>query len=382
MLLETCHPNTQEPLTPSGDGCLVAEGPPSVQQFGRNVNVRAKPPPSPDWHARPLSPAATMVDTDKAERARKARRARIAAVQKQQELEQALDAAKRQTLVATAESRQAANDALAHMETRFASGDCTIPDSHTTHETPCGMMGRINSSEQQLGRAVIRRTGADLTAGDGDAAQHENTTDVHDVRTQNTVGASTLLQYGTAQLLAIPDVPALPPARILISAAMSTESPRRASTTQSWPARVSSEQERPPSRTNSQSSLVNVKEGLYAIRPSVYEAVGEPQPMHTGSSGTAAAAEARSTTRHAPVNHHGVANTASDQHAHVECGHGTAKGNHDGRQHSTENVDTSVGQDASSGISSYGTRDHVDMAEPVTPTEEHHSQPPCTRGIW
>ena len=34
----------------------------------------------------------------------------------------------------------------------------------------------------------------------------------------------------------------------------------------------------PVSRVDSQSSLVNVKEGLYAIRPSIYEPVGEAQP--------------------------------------------------------------------------------------------------------
>ena len=181
----------------------------------------------------------------------------------------------------------------------------------------------------------------------------------------------TLLLYGTTQLLPTPDAPPLPPARILISAAMPTGPPRRASAAQCWPVRVSSEQEQPPSRTNSRSSLVNVKEGLYAIRPSVYEAVGEPQPMHSGSPGTAAAAEARIANRHALVDDHDIAITAADQYAHAKCGYGTARANHDSRQHSTENVDIATGHDAGSGISASGTRDHVDMAEPVTATEEH-----------
>ena len=34
----------------------------------------------------------------------------------------------------------------------------------------------------------------------------------------------------------------------------------------------------PPSRVDTRSSLVNVKEGLYAIRPTMYEPIGEAQP--------------------------------------------------------------------------------------------------------
>lgn len=74
-----------------------------------------------------------MVDTDKAERARKARRARIAAVQKQQELEQALEATKQELEQALEAAKQAANDAL---KAEAAEGDQPEPNNGTTGNDP------------------------------------------------------------------------------------------------------------------------------------------------------------------------------------------------------------------------------------------------------
>ena len=177
------------------------------------------------------------------------------------------------------------------------------------------MVGRIDSSEQQLGRAVMRSGGADLTTGgghagsDGDVAHPGIPTGVHNVRTQNPAAAPTVRAHGAVKLLAPKsvDAPALSPARVPITTA---------STANSGVTGVGSEQGRPPSRTSSRSSLVTVKEGLYAIKPSIYCPVGEPHPMNSGIPGTS--------NNPTIAAQHGAASNAGDQRAHVEFGNGSA----------------------------------------------------------
>ena len=138
----------------------------------------------------------------------------------------------------------------------------------------------------------------------------------------HTGAAPTLCLYGAVKLLPPKGVhaPALPPARVPIATA---------STAHSGVAGVGSEQGRPPSRTDSRSSLVNVKEGLYAIKPSIYYPVGEPHPMGSGIPGTA--------NNPRIADQHGVASNAGDQHAHVEFGNASASAT-SGGQHSLENL--------------------------------------------
>ena len=227
---------------------------------------------------------------------------------------------------------------------RISSGQYAIPDSHVTHETPYGAVGRIDSSEQQLGRFVRSSAGAvPITGGghlgtDESVAKPELTHGVHAARTKRTATPPTLLPYGSAKLLATPDVnvpalpPALPPARVPIATA---------STANLGDAGVESEQDRPPRRASSRSSLVNVKEGFYAIRPTVYEPVGKPHPMGNGIPGTAAPVVACSVNQPIRTGLHDAAGNAADQHthAHVEFGHGTAIANAVGAgNHSTENA--------------------------------------------
>lgn len=87
-------------------------------------------------------------------------------------------------------------------------------------------------------------------------------------------------------------------------------------------------------RRSSRSTLVNVKEGLYAIRPALYEPIGEAHAMDTGSLATATAAICNANAL-TPAKQNG----AAGQHAHAEFGCGTVGAKH----HEVEKPPINVG---------------------------------------
>ena len=154
-----------------------------------------------------------------------------------------------------------------------------IPDSHTTNETPYGGVGRIDSSEQHLGRKIITQIPLPLLT----CAHHDG----------NAVAAALPHPYGTPHPLthtraADPEDLGSSSEHVVHGAAVLTthgSSPSAGRTQPGWASArrthgvdLASGQDLPPSRNTSRSSLVNVKEGLYAIKPSIYEPVGEAQP--------------------------------------------------------------------------------------------------------
>ena len=144
---------------------------------------------------------------------------------------------------------------------RPASDHCATPQTHGLHEAAHGI---VESNESSMPDADVPLLGRNARV----RTNTEPSSTENAVRTESAGVAVNLLPYGLMKLLATPEAPALPPARVRPSVAFDSD--------------VKSEQELPPSRECSRSSLVNVKEGLYAIRPTVYEAVGEPQPMNCG----------------------------------------------------------------------------------------------------
>ena len=160
----------------------------------------------------------------------------------------------------------------------------------------------------------------------------------------STTSIPTILPYGSTQHLH-QDATDVPPARTPpILPYGSTQHPN-ADATDVAPARgrpvvpagsssddVSLEQEQRPSR----STLVNVKEGLYAIRPALYEPVGEAQPVDTGSLTTATAA-----IRNPNALMLAKQKGAAGQHAHAEFGCRTVGAEH----HKVENPPIDVGNE-------------------------------------
>ena len=155
-----------------------------------------------------------------------------------------------------------------------------IPDSHVTHETPYGAVGRIDSSEQKLGRGVIRSTETSCPIRGGHSGSHAGS---------DAVVATPPHPYGTPQLAGnsntVVDSSGVP-------YAATHASPERLSLVGrgghagalvapgSSDVALASDHDRPPIRNDTRSSLVNVQEGMYAIKPSRYEPVGKAQPTH------------------------------------------------------------------------------------------------------
>ena len=173
------------------------------------------------------------------------------------------------------------NTAYSIPETReslnAAANHYTMPDSHTTPETPYGAVGRIDSSEQKLGRALVTATlmpQRTVGAYPGRSADAATPPQPYGITSMPQPLAATSEDLDARSL--VPDADAHTTA--VSSLLTGRRHPGGLVAPDSSEAALVSAQDWPPTREDSRSSLVNVKKGLYAIRPSVYEPVGKAQP--------------------------------------------------------------------------------------------------------